>query len=223
MFVSEATAIEKRLDALERDVAHYKQLYLEALERCRKLELGLLASKSEHLPPSDSQLALSVLGMMLDDKANTDLEAALAHATDEQKIPEHVRRKPTGRKPIPEELPRVAIEILPPDVQRLGTDAFDRIGEEVSETIERRPASLVVARVVRPKFVRKDRERDGATTVSIAEPPELPRAASPVPACSPTPSSSAGRITSRSTAWKPSSPAKDSTSRARPSADGTSS
>lgn len=174
MFVTEATAIEKRLDALERDVAHYKQLYLEALERCRKLELGLLASKSEHLPPSDSQLALSVLGMMLDDKAKSELEAALAHAGDEQKIPEHVRRKPTGRKPIPEELPRVAIEILPPEVQRLGTDAFERIGEEVSETIERRPASLVVARVVRPKFVRKDRERDGATTVSIAEPPELP-------------------------------------------------
>jgi hypothetical protein len=67
--VSDAIDIEKRLGALEKDVAHYKRLYLETLERCRKLEVGLLASKSEHLPSSDSQLALSVLGMMLPTRA----------------------------------------------------------------------------------------------------------------------------------------------------------
>jgi transposase len=49
---------------------------------------------------------------------------------------------------------------LPPEVERAGLDAFARIGEEISEVIERRPASLVVARIVRPKFVRKDRESD---------------------------------------------------------------
>lgn len=86
----------------------------------------------------------------------------------------HTRRKPTGRKPLPEHLPRVEIEVLPPEVERQGLDAFERIGEDVSETVERRPASLVVARVIRPKFVRKKRERDGATEVFIAEPLELP-------------------------------------------------
>lgn len=172
--MSGAIDIEKRLGALEKDVAHYKQLYLETLERCRKLELGLLRSKSEHLPPSDSQLALSVLGMMLDGKAKRDLEAALTGASDEQKIPEHTRRKPTGRRPIAEDLPRVEIKIVPPEVEQHGLAAFDKIGEEVCETIERRPASLVVARVVREKFVRKDRERDAATEVFIGEVPELP-------------------------------------------------
>ena len=42
------------------------------------------------------------------------------------------------------------------------------------ETIERRPASLVVARVVRPKFVLKNRARNGETEVFIGETPELP-------------------------------------------------
>ncbi len=172
--MSGAVDIEKRLDALEKDVAHYKRLYLEALERCRKLELGLFSSKSEHLPASDSQLALSVLGMMLDGKAKRDLEAALTDATDEQKIPEHTRRKPTGRKPIADDLPRVEIKILPPEVEQHGLDAFEKIGEEISETIERRPASLVIARVIRPKFVRKDRARHAATEVLIGEVPELP-------------------------------------------------
>lgn len=74
--MADASDIEKRLDALEKDVARYKHLYLEALERCRKLELGLVASKSEHLASSDAQLSLSVLSMMLDDKAKGELEAA---------------------------------------------------------------------------------------------------------------------------------------------------
>src|SRR5690606_26225899 len=62
--------------------------------------------------------------------------------------------------------------------------AFERIGEVVSEMVERRPASLVVARIVRPKFVRKVvitpdpfAEDDGEPeppTVMIAEPPEKP-------------------------------------------------
>ena len=64
--------------------------------------------------------------------------------------------------------------MLPPEVEREGLDAFERIGQEISETIERRPASLVVVRVTRPKFVRKDRERDAPTTVHVAEPLELP-------------------------------------------------
>ena len=89
-----------------------------------------------------------------------ELDAALAAANAEQEIPAHTRRKPTGRKPLPEHLPRVEIEVLPPEVRKHGLDAFERIGEDVCETVERRPASLVVARVIRPKFVRKDRERD---------------------------------------------------------------
>jgi transposase len=56
----------------------------------------------------------------------------------------HTRATPTGRKPLPERLPRVDVEVLPPEVQQQGTDAFERIGEDVTETVERRPASLVV-------------------------------------------------------------------------------
>ena len=92
----------------------------------------------------------------------------------ESKVDGHTRQKPTGRKPLPEHLPRVDIEILPDDVQRQGLDAFVRIGEDVAETVERRPASLVVVRTHRPKFVPKGRDRAEETTVSQASPPELP-------------------------------------------------
>jgi len=68
----------------------------------------------------------------------------------------------------------VTIELIPDDVQRAGLDQFERIGAEVSEVLERRPASAVVVEVIRPKFVPKGRDRLGPTPVRIAEPAELP-------------------------------------------------
>ncbi len=64
--------------------------------------------------------------------------------------------------------------MLPPEVEREGLDAFERIGEEVSEVVERSPASLVVARIVRPKFVRKGRDRDASTEVLVGAPLDMP-------------------------------------------------
>jgi transposase len=138
------------------------------LEQCRKLEIGLLGQKAERLSPPESQLTMSLLATLLGERPAPPAEEA------EHRVGEHLRKKPTGRKPLPENLPRVEVEVLPDEVQREGTDAFERIGQEVSETIERRPASFVVVRVTRPKFVRKDRERMAETEVLTASPPELP-------------------------------------------------
>jgi hypothetical protein len=71
-----------------------------------------------------------------------------------------------GRRAAPEELPRVEIEVTPPEVLEAGLAAFRRIGEDVSEAVERRPASLVV-RVIRPKYARK------ASTLARNGPPLL--------------------------------------------------
>jgi hypothetical protein len=54
-----ATAEHER-EAAVRERDEYRALYLETMERCRKLELGLLASKSEHLPDNKAQLSLDV-------------------------------------------------------------------------------------------------------------------------------------------------------------------
>jgi transposase len=93
---------------------------------------------------------------------------------DSTEVRAHERRPPTGRKPLPDKLPRVDIEVLPPEVQKAGLDAFERIGEEITETVEKRAASLVVVRTHKPKFVPKERDRAAETTVLQAPPPELP-------------------------------------------------
>jgi hypothetical protein len=69
------------------------------------------------------------------------------------------------------------------EVLQEGLSHLRRIGEVVSEVVERRPASLVVARIVRPKFARQDgaaetveeqlsEEAPEVSAVVIAPPPE---------------------------------------------------
>jgi transposase len=167
------TTNDELLQSVEKLTAEreqYREFYLRMLEQCKRLERGLLGPKAERLSESDAQLTLALLGALLERR---DAPAAAAAPATPQ-APAAPRRKPTGRKPLPEHLPHVEIELLPEEVKREGTDSFERIGEEVCDSVERRPASLVVVRIVRPKFVRKDRERLAATWVGIAEVPELP-------------------------------------------------
>lgn len=76
------------------------------------------------------------------------------------------RSKPTGRKPLAQELPVERIELPPP----VDTEGLVQIGEEVSETVEWRSASLVRVQVVRPKYA----SQAGDSGVVVAEPPEKP-------------------------------------------------
>jgi transposase len=167
--------LSARVDSVAAERDEYRKLYLQTLELCRKLELGIIGPKRERLSAGDAQLTMSMLGMLLGDRdGGTAAPPASPDPPTETPIAAHTRVKPTGRKPLPEKLPRVEVEVLPPEVQQKGTDAFVRIGEDTTETVERRPASLVVVRVCKPKFVLKGREIGAATQVLQAPPPELP-------------------------------------------------
>jgi transposase len=83
------------------------------------------------------------------------------------------RPKPTGRKPLPKDLPRKRTEILPPMEERhcaIHDCDKKRIGEEVTEELEFIPASFYVHEIVRPKFACELCE----SNISIAELPARP-------------------------------------------------
>jgi transposase len=169
-FAEQLRSLCAEVEQLTAERDRYHALYLEMLERCEKLARGLLGRKAERFPSDEAQLTLGLLGLVLrgaDGAQSLSFEA-------KQPVRAHERAKPTGRQPLPQHLPRVEIEVLPEEVQREGLDAFERIGEETSEIVERRPASLVVVRTIRPKFVRRDRKRGTETRVHIAPLPELP-------------------------------------------------
>lgn len=154
-----------KLEQAQKERDEYRRVYLALLEAYRKLEMGLFGQKRERFTGAEpkEQLALSLLAMLTEGGALEQPEATPQQQ--KQKVEAHERRKPTGRKPLPEHLPRIHVEVVPEEVQRAGLEAFERIGEESSEVLERRPSSLVVVRTVRPKFVPKlKREQLAAVT-----------------------------------------------------------
>ena len=87
--------------------------------------------------------------------------------------PSRPRPKPTGRKPIPDHLPRKRTELLPPKEELVcaihGCEKI-RIGEDVTEELEFVPASFFCHEIVRPKFACKQCE----SNISIADLPARP-------------------------------------------------
>jgi transposase len=170
-----ATTLQNRLDEVtaERDQLafehqrlasereKFRELYLQTLAKCLLLEKGLLGQKRERWTDDERQLTIDVLGALLATEPEVQEEETDTPPASEAE-PKR-RPRPVGRQRPPETLPRVEVEIIPPDVQEDGLAAFQRIGEDVSEEIERRTASVVVVRVIRPKFVRK------ASAVPVAE------------------------------------------------------
>lgn len=165
-------ALEARAVKAEKERDEYRRSYLALLEAYRKLEAGLYGQKRERFEGTDN-VTLSLLSMLTESSSAAAADAAKpAEATPTQQVAAHERKKPTGRKPLPAHLPRVEVEVLPPEVQRAGLDAFDRIGEDKSEVVEHRHE--------RPKFVKK-----GELERMVAE--EVPEGIGPDEAISSTP------------------------------------
>jgi len=89
-------AAERDTLAAERD--EYRKLYLQTMELCRKLELGVVGPRRERLSASDAQLTMSMLGMLIGEGAGgTAAPPAPAPPPAETPVAAHTRAKPTGR------------------------------------------------------------------------------------------------------------------------------
>lgn len=90
-------------------------------------------------------------------------------------IPAHTRKK-SGRKPLPENLPRVeVIHDIPADQKQCQCGSpLDWIGEETSEQLDYIPAQLRVIRHIRPKYACRNCEgvETEGKTVKIVPPPK---------------------------------------------------
>jgi transposase len=173
--VSDSTSLEQSVVALQAQIAalseerdEYRKLVLHLREQVERLKRGLLGQKAERLPKDDAQLSLLMLGLALGGDAN----AAAPEPPVEQTVAEHTRAKPV-RKPLPPNLPREEIEIVPPEVER-DPDAFELIGTETREVLERRPSCTMTVALIYKKYVRKDRKRGAATEVLAPATVEMP-------------------------------------------------
>ncbi|RMH14561.1 MAG: hypothetical protein D6701_11125, partial [Gemmatimonadetes bacterium] len=181
-----------RLVAERESFEALKTKYDQLLFEHEKLRRRLLGPKRERVPASDSQLplpdVLDVLGALgvLPRGDDDDVEAdgsALAAAkqaacdADKKKKP---KRKARRRDLSELELPVERIVLEPPERDGPGGGDLVKIGEEVSEHVERRAETLVRVQVVRPKY-----KRPGAPPVDVEAPPAPLKLGAPLAAAKP--------------------------------------
>lgn len=182
--------LEKRLEKLEKKIKRleaerdkfrherdeYRKLYELLFIENERLRRNIFGQKAERVPKE--QLALDFPDVAEAISAFEDTEDDKPRPNSDRRDRKPSGRKPTGRKPLPEDLPVERIELKPPEVEQ-NPDDFVKIGEEVTETLERRPASFVRVQVVRPKFKRKsessaEQSDEETPEFTIADVPELP-------------------------------------------------
>ena len=154
---------DRRIDELEKSERLlaselvYVKRQLEALKR--KL-FG--QSRGEKISEAQLQLALEAM------------EREIAeHAQVPKEVLGYNRRKPKPEEAtarLPEELETVTEEIVPEEVQA-EPEAYERIGEEVTEEVDVLPMKVIRRRIVRPKFKRK--ATPGAVLFTAALPPRV--------------------------------------------------
>ncbi|HFD32783.1 MAG TPA: IS66 family transposase [Gammaproteobacteria bacterium] len=157
--------IEALIVAFEKKEKAYKEEIRILKEQVQCLKNKLFGRRSEKIPKNDNQLPLFDFPepALSDDEPETVV------------IPSHRRRK-TGRKPLPDNLPRVdVIHDLPEEEKLCQCGCMkSRVGEEVSEQLDIIPAKIQVIRHVRYKYACKNCEGtdDPGPTVSIARMPD---------------------------------------------------
>jgi transposase len=178
--------LEKRLALVvrERDeFRHERDEYRKLYELCsielERLRRHIFGQKAERVDPGQMQLALDAVVQSLGAlPAQTEQTSAAPDPAAEGGStppaggkPKERKVTPHGRQNLPEHLPVVRIEVPPPEVTGEMAGQLVRIGEEVSETLEWRPASFVRLQIVRPKFAVKGQPESGVLTSPAPEGP----------------------------------------------------
>jgi transposase len=136
--------------------------YKTQLAKLRRMQFG---PSSEKLDAEIAQFELKLEDLEEGEGART----AAAQSSDQPKRPQRERLQPV-RRPLPEHLPREEIVHAPGDVcPGCGGTHFSKLGEDVTEVLEKIPSRLKVSRHIRPKLSCRACE-----TIIQAPAPDLP-------------------------------------------------
>jgi transposase len=136
----------KELTSTAQEIEHLKLV----IEKYRRMIFG---RKSEKLTAQLEQLEFRLEELETAQAADEARQAATEAAAPSSTQPAAKRRSRPARKPLPEDLPREVVTHFPPhnNCPDCG-GALRQFGEDVSEQLERIPATFKVIRHVRPKF-----------------------------------------------------------------------
>lgn len=166
---AERDALAEKYSALTEDHDRLRTTYDKVLLELRRLQRGLFGRKAEAVDTTQASLAFQlVMGLIANSPAPPPPPPADDEAEDGSSGGDGDKPKGSGgntqgnqatgkgnngRRPLPEHLPLERIVLLPAGVTDEMLHLYEVIGEEVTEELEHRSASLVRVHYVRPKLV----------------------------------------------------------------------
>jgi transposase len=163
---------ESTAEQLPNDVSMLKQMVLTLLGQIDDLQgqlyylkRQLFGKKSEKLSPDQRMLFENLYNQIeakIEEKKQPKVESA----------PKRKNQNHNGRRPLPQDLPRETIEITPAEDQMVCDSCGSqksKIGEEVTEKLEYKPASFYVKKYVRAKYACKNCQNN----ISIGQLPPM--------------------------------------------------
>jgi len=162
----------------ERD--RYRKLYDKLASEVALLRRQIFGQKAERVDASQMELALLPVLEAMGRLQAGDLDAAADAEAALEELKKKAAQKPKGdKKPREpksiklEDLEVVRVVVEPPERELPGGELLEKIGEEVSEHVDRRAARLVRVQIVRPKY-KTTSTTEGETKIVCAEMPERP-------------------------------------------------
>ena len=167
-----ATALGREVQArqeAEHEREQFRKLYALVQMELERLKRQLFGKKAEKVNPAQVQLAFAPVLEALEraregaegaelelDRRLQELRDKAAEQTKRRNRPEPAERKPHGRRSTASfaDLPTETVVLEPRERLAPGGELLIKIGEEVSVHVDRRPASTIQVRVVRPKYKR---------------------------------------------------------------------
>jgi transposase len=140
----------KRESALCEQIGEDQRKIESLQQQLHWLRNHVFGRRSEKGVPVEQQaLPFATAAGVIEEKASDEDDSAVTI-----EVPSH-KRKRGGRRPLPENLPREIVELLPADedLHCSGCDAEKtRIGEDRTEELDYVPASFMIREFVRPKY-----------------------------------------------------------------------
>lgn len=171
------TDVESLKSSYEETISHQKQKIISLEHQVAYLQRRIWGKSSERFIKEDPQqrrLDFEGLELLPEEKEEARLaeEEIIRYKT--RTVTPKEKSKP-ARKPIPENIPRVEEHIYP---KNINPEEWIELAPEITEVLEHKPEEFFVRRIIRHKYVARDKSTQQESPVIIAHLPALPLAKS---------------------------------------------
>ena len=171
------TDVELLKSSYEETISHQKQKIIFLEHQVAYLQRRIWGKSSERFIKEDPQqrrLDFEGLELLPEEKEEARLAEEEIIRYKIRTVAPKEKSKPV-RKPIPENIPRVEEHIYPKNID---PEEWIELAPEITEVLEYKPREFFVRRIIRHKYVARDKSTQQESSVIIAPIPALPLAKS---------------------------------------------